>query len=351
VAAVSIVVGALVVRWSLNGLVSEPVRFGEAWDVHVSFSADELRAGAGRLAADPRVAAVAISHRGGLNVVDRHGNPARVAATGIEAVTGPLALTVLAGHAPSGPREIALASGTMHALGLEVGDRTTVSGACGSSEMVVTGRVRVPLTGGDDTDAGSIVPLRDLDGLCAQDLIGSADVNNVALVRFSEPVSAPAVRDEWRREGLHVTDRSTPGSVSSLADIRPVPVLVAVLIGLLGTAAAAHALVLGVRRQRHDVAVLRTLGLRPRQASGIVPWHAATLAMLTVAIGLPIGLVSGRLVWTAIAEPSSMLVHVDVDMLGLALVVGAIVAIAALLSIWPAHRAARLAPGAVLRSE
>src|SRR5262249_45557102 len=226
-----------------------------------------------------------------------------------------------------------------------------VSGACGSSEMVVTGRVCVPLTGGDDADAGAILPFRAMDGLCAQDMISSADVNNVALVRFSDHANALVVRDEWRREGLHVIDRSPPVSASSLAGFRPVPVLVALLIGLLGTAAAAHALVLGVRRQRRDVAVLRTLGLRPHQASGIVPWHSATLATVAVAIGVPVGLVSGRLVWTAIAEPSSVLVRVDVHMLGLALVVGAIVAIAALLSIFPARRAARIRPGAVLRTE
>ncbi len=176
-------------------------------------------------------------------------------------------------------------------------------------------------------------------------------MSHTALVRLRDPGTAPTVRDEWRARGLYVTDRPTPTSINSIGDIRPVPAVVAVLAGLLGTAAAGHALLLALRRRQGDVAVLRALGLRPRQAGGIMRWQSATQALAAVVIGLPFGLVLGRLVWTAIAQPSNVLVHVDVTMLGLATVVAAVAAVAALVSIWPSRRAARLRPAAILRSE
>lgn len=349
--AVAVVVGAMVVRWSLDGLIDGPNRYGQVWDVRVGFAAEELREGAERLAADPRVAAVAISRQGEVELMGGSGSTAQVGTTGIEALTGPVALTVLDGRAPSGPREIAMASSTMSGLGLRVGDRTMAAGACGSFEMTVVGRVSVPLTGNDDPDEGSIMTLGALDELCAQDLVASTDVNNNALIRFHDDRTAPIVREEWRAEGLYVNDRTVPGSITSLADIRQVPLLVVVLVGLLGTAAAAHALVLGVRRRQRDFAVLRALGLRPLQAGGIVRWQATTLALAAVIVGVPLGLVLGRVVWTAIARPSNVLVLIDVKVLGLVLLVAVVAAIAALLSIWPAHRAARLHPAAILRSE
>jgi ABC-type lipoprotein release transport system permease subunit len=57
------------------------------------------------------------------------------------------------------------------------------------------------------------------------------------------------------------------------------------------------------------------------------------------------------MIWTAIAEPSNVLVQVDVSGFGLVLVVAGIAIVAGLASIWPGRRAARLRPAAVLRSE
>ena len=68
-------------------------------------------------------------------------------------------------------------------------------------------------------------------------------------------------------------------------------------------------------------------------------------------VGVPLGLVLGRVVWTSIAGPSNVVVRSDVDVLGLAVLVAGVAAIAAAASIWPAHRAARLRPPDALRTE
>ena len=209
----------------------------------------------------------------------------------------------------------------------------------------------VPLTGGADPDDGSILPLRSFEKLCAQGLVASLDQNRNALIRLRDPGVTATVRDEWRGQGMYVNERATPGSISSLADIRQVPVIVAAFVALLGTAAAAHALAIAVRRRQHDLAVLRALGLRPGQTRAIVRWQAATLALVAVAIGIPVGVTLGRMVWFSIAEPSNVVVYTDINVLGLVVFVAAIAGLAVVLSIWPGRSAARLRPATILRSE
>jgi FtsX-like permease family len=351
VATMAIVVGALVVRWSLDGLTHNGDRYGQAWDLRVGLQEEELRPSGVRLGADPRVAEVAVSREGDVNLVGRDGTTVQVGTTGIEGIDRAPRLTILEGRAPAGPREIALATTTMGAVGLRVGDRTMATGPCGGFEVTVVGRAVVPLTGGADPDDGSILPLRSFEELCAQDLVASLDQNRNAMVRLRDPGVAATVRDEWRGQGMYVNDRATPGSIRSLADIRQVPVIVAAVVGLLGTAAAAHALALAVRRRQRDLAVLRALGLRPRQTTAIVRWQAATLALVAVAIGIPLGITLGRVLWSAIARPSNVVVHTDLNVLGLVVLVAAVAALAVVLSIWPGRRAARLRPATILRSE
>jgi hypothetical protein len=351
-AVVAVVAGALVVRWSLDGLVADRDRFGQPYDLRVSLAQEEdLDAAARRLAADPRVRDVAVTRQGEVDVVGGRGAAVQVHTTGVGSVTGPVPVTVLHGRTPAGPREIAFASSTMEAVGLEVGDRTTVSGPCGQFEMDVVGRVIVPLTGSDFPDAGSILTLGAFAELCADGLVNSIDVNERALVRFNDVRTVDAVRREWEAAGLRSEEPQIPNSIGLISELRAVPVIVAVIVGALGTAAAAHALFGTVRRRRRDLAVLRALGFRPGQAGRIVRWQAITLAAVALAVGVPAGLVLGRLVWAAIAGPSNVLVRVDLSVLGLVVLAGAVTVVAAVVAIGPSHRASRLRPAATLRSE
>ena len=53
-------------------------------------------------------------------------------------------------------------------------------------------------------------------------------------------------------------------------------------------------LVASVRRHRRELALLKTLGFVPRQLAAVVSWQASVVALLGVAIGVPVGLVVGR---------------------------------------------------------
>ena len=57
-----------------------------------------------------------------------------------------------------------------------------------------------------------------------------------------------------------------------------------------------------IRARRHDVAVIRTLGLRARHVRGALGAESALVWLPIVVIGIPIGPVLGRLLWSAVTE-------------------------------------------------
>ena len=209
-------------------------------------------------------------------------------------------LAVLDGRAPGGPAEIAIASRTMAQLGLDVGDTTTVGGACGERKMTVVGRAIVPVMLGGDPDHGSIVTGDVFDELCAAELIAEIDRGYGALLRCRSR-RTDACSTSCSRRGFHRTP-GVPSSVTALAEIGQVPPIVAILVAVLGIAAAANSLLLAVRRRGGEIAVLRALGLRPRRPPRL-GWQAATMATVAALVGVPVGVVLGRIVWTGIARP------------------------------------------------
>jgi len=187
--------------------------------------------------------------------------------------------------------------------------------------------------------------------LCAAELIAEIDRDYGALIRLHDPADADAVLDELFPQAAFIQLPGVPSSVTALAEIGQVPPLVATLVAIIGVAAATNALVLTVRRRGADLAVLRALGLRPRDVRRAVGWQAATMAAIAAIAGVPVGVALGRFVWTGIARPANVLIRVDVGPGDLVLVPMALLAILLALAIWPGRRAARLRPAEVLRSE
>jgi ABC-type lipoprotein release transport system permease subunit len=352
VATTGVAVAALVVAASLDGLVADPERYGQPWDTFVvSIGTDELAAVGRQLSSDPRIAAVDIAREGELDVTAADGAVTQVATAGVDGTVGPPSVAALDGRTPSTDAEIALASRTMSQLGLRIGDTTIVGGACGKRSMTVVGRAVAPIMLGGDPDHGSIITGATFEQLCADRLIAEVDRNHGALIRFADPSSAEAVLDDLFPDGYYAEPVMVPSSITALEQIATVPRLVAALVAILGIAAAANTLVLAVRRRAGDVAVLRSLGLRPSDVRHIFGWQALTMAAITTAFGIPAGVVVGRLVWTGIASPANVRILVEVAPLRLAVVAVAVVVNLLVVAIWPGRRAARLRPAELLRSE
>ena len=68
----------------------------------------------------------------------------------------------------------------------------------------------------------------------------------------------------------------------------------ALFFALVAVATVAHALVTTVRRRKHDLAVLRSMGLTRRDSRLAIVWQSTLLAIVGIVIGVPLGIVVGR---------------------------------------------------------
>jgi predicted lysophospholipase L1 biosynthesis ABC-type transport system permease subunit len=121
------------------------------------------------------------------------------------------------------------------------------------------------------------------------------------VVRF-EPGQAEAGVAALRAEfGRQVTEPVVPGAVRNLQRVSSWPALLAALVGLLAIAMFVHALLLMVRRERRQLAVLRALGFRRGQLGATVCWYASALVVPALLVGVPLGVAVGRWGWGALA--------------------------------------------------
>ena len=95
----------------------------------------------------------------------------------------------------------------------------------------------------------------------------------------------------------------------------------AAVLTLLAAVTVGHALMMAVRQRRLDLAVLHALGFTRHQVGRTVAWQASTVALLATAIGIPLGLVVGRLTWSAVAHQLGIVDVLVVPVLGLTIIV------------------------------
>ena len=103
--------------------------------------------------------------------------------------------------------------------------------------------------------------------------------------------------------------------------------------------------------RQYDAAVLRTLGFDRRQVRAAVVWQATTLAAVGVALGIPAGIVVGRLIWRAVADGLGVSATPTLGPLAVVLVAAATMVVVNLVARPPARAALRAQPAVVLRSE
>ncbi len=142
-----------------------------------------------------------------------------------------------------------------------------------------------------------------------------------------------------------------PKERSELSELTTMPLLLAGFLAVLAIGAVAHTLASTARRRRHDIAMLRALGMRPRDSSAIVFVQAGAIALVGLAIGLPLGSAIGRIVWRAVANDTPVDFVVPDDWSMIAVMTGAVVALFALLAVWPSRRLASLQLARELRTE
>jgi hypothetical protein len=338
--------GAFVFGASLDHLLTTPDLWGQHWDVQVGNYAepDSARAGAEALGANPDVAAFS-----GIAATFVRIDGRTEGAVALEPGEGRLLPRLLEGELADEADEINVGRHTLDQLDKEVGDEVElISDRPEPLSARITGVVIMPASVSADTRLAEGVTMT-LDGL--QRLDPEPVFAQGYIVRFAEGVSRSVGIAGLRPEfGATVVEPTSTADIESLRRVRALPWLLAFLIGALAAATVGHALLVGVRRQRHDLAVLKALGFGRGQIRWSVATAASTFALLALLVGIPLGVVLGRVGWRQATETLGIVVS-PVTPIALLLLVPAVAAVANVLAAVPATTAARIHPGAALRAD
>ena len=273
---------------------------------------------------------------------------------GLSGVDGPpLAPTMLEGRWPQTPDEIALGATTLRELGLSVGDRVHVAVAGNEKDATIVGMPVFPDFGfgaGFGDGAGlTLEGLQQLDPSTTQNLVVANYVpgtDRAAVLARVNPTLRKLSAQIIQNDGTQLGDAN-----KDAARAKNIPLVLASLFTIVAFATLVHVLVTSVRRRRRDLAILRTIGFTRRQISRTVAWQAATIAVVGLVIGLPLGVLVGRLAWSSFAGQLGVVSVPVVAWTRVLVLIPATIVIAVLISIPPAISARRTKPAAVLRAE
>jgi hypothetical protein len=366
VLAVIVIVATVVFGSSLNSLVTHPSLYGWNWD-------DALLAGGGvgdapaaqtarLLDHDAQVAAWSGYWFGTLQI-DGHAVPV-IGGTPKEAVGPP----VLTGHRLEATGQIVLGPGTLARLQKEVGDTVIVRyGTTAPHPLRIVGTATMPavgiagVTGHPSMGTGAVVPYQLIPESVRNQFATTPSGPNVVFVRL-KPGTDTAVAVRSLNRIAHKISLPTNYGASVIAVQRPAEIVnyrsmgaTPLLLGLALTAGAVTALgltlVASVRRRRRAMAMLRTLGFTGRQLAATLAWQATVAVGIGLVVGVPLGIVVGRLLWDLFAGRIYVVPSPTVPALVIgAIAVGALV-LGNLVAAIPGRMAARTPAALLLRAE
>jgi hypothetical protein len=366
VLAVTVVVTTVVFGSSLNSLVSHPSLYGWNWS-------DALIAGGGAgdvpaaqtatlLDHDPQVAAWS-GYWFGTMQIDGRAVPV-LGGTPKERVAPP----VLTGHGLDAPGQIVLAPGTLALVHAHVGDTVSVRyGSTAPHTLRVVGTATLPavgvggLAGHPSMGTGAVVPYQLIPAPVRNQFAVAPPGPNAVFVRL-KPGSDATVA--LRTLNTIATKISLPTNYSSsvLTVQRPAEIVnyrsmgsTPLILGLGLTAGAVAALgltlVASVRRRRRSMAMLRTLGFTGRQLAATLAWQATVAVGIGLLVGVPLGIVAGRLLWELFANRIYVVPSPTVPALVIAAIALGALVLGNLVSAIPGRMAARTPAAVLLRTE
>jgi ABC-type antimicrobial peptide transport system permease subunit len=142
-----------------------------------------------------------------------------------------------------------------------------------------------------------------------------------------------------------------PTQLAEVQGMRILPLFLGGFLALLAVGAVGHALATAIRRRRHEIAVMRALGLTRTQSRWVVVTQASLLALVGLAFGVPLGLALGRTLWRVVADHTPLFYQPPVALWALLLVGPGALLAANLLAAWPSRLVTRLGVGQILRAD
>jgi hypothetical protein len=392
VVAVLAVVTAVVFGASLNGLVSHPDRYGWNWDVLVQ---NEGGYGSFLTNGNP------VTFHGGDGTLDRvmdseHGVAAwstfaftqlhidgeTVPVLGLMTHRGSVEPPTVSGSALNASTvyrlgsatgkvsdRIELGATTLRQLGKRVGDTVAVSVGRTTLRLTIVGIVTLPSIGVALTDhvslgTGAMLSentLLDLESVHTLDASSQEAISSlpstVAIDLAPGVRSGSVVRSIVKADpggdpgGVYEQPRVLGAPIVNANQMSGQPLALALALGVAALIALSAAVVATARRRRRDLAVLQTLGLTRRQLRGIIAWHTLTLLVVAVVVGLPLGIVAGRLAWSGFATSLGVVPVAVVPLIPLLVGLLVLVVAGALLTSLPNFSSPGASTASALRTE
>jgi len=340
---------------SLHSLVSTPSLSG--WNFDVIYSG-LTEAGTDRvvrrLVSEGTVRSYAIG-----NLPDLRINNAIINA--LDFKPGSFGPSIVAGRRPEGPAEIALGPKTIRVLHAAIGrtvavqllDPSTDSPVGAPSLLRIVGAVATPQF--FFTQAGSGIGAVVSEEFILSKGLPASQIESGAFIRFAPGISLD--RGVARIKALapanqsFLIQRSQSSDLTNLGGISNLPNVGAGLLALVAVGTLIHTLVTSGRRRRRDFAILRALGFVRRQVRLTVVWQATTIIVISLAIGLPLGAIAGRLSWRLFVGQLGYVPLPIVPLLQVLLMIPVALVLANVIASISARAAARTQPAVALRTE
>jgi hypothetical protein len=362
--AVAALCATAVLGASLSRLTASPELYGDPFQAFFNWAGPGGTAGTGLLAGlkrDPAIDRITLISAPAITV-----NQVSVQALAAAVPRGPLLLSAADGRLPAGRGEIALGASTMRQARAHIGSVVQVGvtapdGAARRASFRVVGLVSFPSdfgTGGLGTGAALTTagytaaqcPPSPTQHKCRS--AAAAHLPDAVLVHaVPGPAGSAALARHIRQYPGNASRPAVPTALVNFGESANFPLLLGTVVTLCGAATLAHLLAVTVSRRRRDSGLLKALGFVRRQTAAVLFWQAATVAVVGIVAGVPLGLIAGRVIWHVFALDAGV-VAVPVLPGGLiAVLVSGFLVGALVIAILPAVAAARSRAGQVLRAE
>jgi hypothetical protein len=281
-------------------------------------------------------------------------------------VRGRLLLAPTSGHLPDAADQVALGTTTLRDLGVHLGSlvRVTLPGPGDqrrtAAYRVVGTTVFPPDFGSAGLGTGAVFALGALVGAhCApgpaqpacQLQVVYQDSGGFLVRAIPGPRGQAALARLARQYPEEVLFPATPVNLVNFGQAVNFPLIFGTALILFGVATLVHFLTVSVTRRRRETGLLKALGFVRRQAALAVFWQITTVALAGIVIGVPVGIVAGRLIWQAFATNLGVVPVPVVSARTFVLAALGTLVLANVLAAGPALVAARTRPATLLRTE
>jgi len=386
VLAVALVVATLTFGSGLQSLVSHPSLYGWNWTYMLNPTNTVPSPAEALLAHDHDVAAWA-----GYDYDDADINGQTVPFLFQDSQsdpTDPVAPPILSGHGVQDKDQVVLGAATMQQLHTHLGGTVVVSFGLRRdapfyvppTPVTVVGTATMPAVGfssviSDHTSMGTgalvtrgiepgafqraqLSPDPTLNGpdlifvrlrSGVPDAVGRAGLQRIAASANRDLAAVPDGGGQGNT--VSVVGVQRPAEIVNYRSTGATPTLLATALAAGAVIALGLTLAASVRRRRHDLALLKTLGFTQRQLAAAVAWQASVAAVIGIVVGVPVGIALGRWLWDLFARQIYAVPDATVPVVSVVVVaVGALV-LANIVAALPGRSAARTPTAVLLRSE